>query len=147
MARVVHFEIHADEPERAVKFYREVLGWEFSKWDGAGEYWLIKTGSENEPGINGGLMRRQNSLTEAGVNAFVCTVSVNSIEDLTEKVMNSGGSISIPEFEIPGVGLVAYFKDTEGNTFGGYTEKRARRHALMAIDCPTPSEIVIPVYK
>ena len=27
MNRVVHFEIQAEKPERAAKFYREVFGW------------------------------------------------------------------------------------------------------------------------
>ena len=118
MARVVHFEIHADDPERAIDFYESALGWEFTKWDGPGEYWLIKTGSQNEPGINGGLMRRQGPLSGDEVNAFVCTVQVESIEDTASKVEESGGTVSIPKFSVPGVGWVAYFKDTEGNTFG-----------------------------
>ena len=118
MARVVHFEIYADEPERALEFYETVLGWEFSKWEGPGKYWLIKTGPDSEPGINGGLMRRQAPLDGEGINAFVCTVSVGSIDDLIVKVEGAGGSVSIPKFEIPGVGWVAYFIDTEGNTFG-----------------------------
>lgn len=118
MARVVHFEIHADDPERAIDFYESALGWEFTKWDGPGEYWLIKTGSQNEPGINGGLMRRQGPLSGDEVNAFVCTVQVESIEDTASKVEESGGTVSIPKFSAPGVGWVAYFKDTEGNTFG-----------------------------
>jgi len=118
MARVVHFEIHADEPERALEFYETALGWEFSKWEGPGEYWLIRTGPDSEPGINGGLMRRQAPLEVEGVNSFVCTVSVNSIDNLIVKVEDAGGSVSIPKFEIPGVGWVAYFIDTEGNTFG-----------------------------
>ena len=118
MARVVHFEIHADDPERAIDFYESALGWEFTKWDGPGEYWLIKTGSQNEPGINGGLMRRQGPLSGDEVNAFVCTVQVESIEDTASKVEEGGGTVSIPKFSVPGVGWVAYFKDTEGNTFG-----------------------------
>jgi predicted enzyme related to lactoylglutathione lyase len=119
MARVVHFEVHEDEPERAIEFYETVLEWKFSKWEGTGEYWLIRTGPDSEPGINGGLMRRQVPLDEAeGMNAFVCTVSVNSIDALLVKVEVAGGSVSIPKFEIPGVGWVAYFNDTEGNRFG-----------------------------
>ena len=40
MPRVIHFEIVADKPERAMKFYKEVLGWEFNKWNGPQDYWL-----------------------------------------------------------------------------------------------------------
>ena len=56
MARIVHFEIHVENPDRAIKFYRAVLGWEFSKWDGPMPYWAVKTGPDNEPGINGGAL-------------------------------------------------------------------------------------------
>ena len=118
MARVVHFEIHADEPERAIEFYQSALGWEFSKWEGPGEYWLIITGSHNEPGINGGLMRRQVSLDGDGVKAFVCTVHVEPIDDIASKVEGSGGRVYIPKFSVPAVGWVGYFEDTEGNVFG-----------------------------
>ena len=30
----------------------------------------------------------------------------------------SGGSIALPKMPVPGVGWLAYFKDTEGNIFG-----------------------------
>lgn len=118
MARVVHFEIHADEPERAIDFYKSALGWEFTKWDGAGEYWLIMTGSPDQPGINGGLMKRQIPLSGDGVKAFVCTVQVESFDETASKVEGNGGKVSVPKFSVPAVGWVGYFEDTEGNTFG-----------------------------
>ena len=61
MPRPIHFEIHADNPSRAVKFYESLLGWQFTKWEGPMEYWLIKTGSEGTPGIDGGLVKRMGS--------------------------------------------------------------------------------------
>ena len=62
MPRVVHFEICADHPERAVEFYQSVFGWEIRRWDGPLEYWLIITGQDEEPGINGGLVHRDSSV-------------------------------------------------------------------------------------
>ena len=59
MSRVVHFEIPADDPERAINFYEKVFGWRFEKWEGPIEYWLVKTGPEDQPGIDGGLTRRE----------------------------------------------------------------------------------------
>ena len=59
MPRPTHFEIPAENPERAMAFYGDVLGWTFQKWQGPVDYWLIMTGPEGEPGINGGLLRRQ----------------------------------------------------------------------------------------
>ena len=58
MPRVTHFEVHADDPERAAKFYRDAFGWKIDKWEGPVDYWLVTTGTEDEPGIDGGLVVR-----------------------------------------------------------------------------------------
>ena len=58
MPRVVHFEIHAGDPDRAVNFYKTLFGWNFQKWEGPMEYWLVTTGSDDQPGINGGLYKQ-----------------------------------------------------------------------------------------
>ncbi len=120
MPRIVHFEIHAEDPERAVTFYRQVFGWEFTKWDGPVEYWLITTGPEGSPGINGGLLRRRGPTPTEGqaVNAFICTVEVPELDSYLGKATFQGGSIAMPKMPIPGVGWLAYAKDTEGNLFG-----------------------------
>jgi predicted enzyme related to lactoylglutathione lyase len=60
LPRVVHFEINANDPEKLTEFYEQVFNWKFEKWKGPMEYWLIMTG-ENEPGIDGGLSRRERS--------------------------------------------------------------------------------------
>ncbi len=57
MSRMVHFEIPADDPERAILFYENVFNWKIDKWDQY-EYWLIKTGEDNEPGINGAFITK-----------------------------------------------------------------------------------------
>ena len=57
MGRVTHFEINAEDPERAIKFYRDALGWTIEKWGGPIEYWLVMTGDEKTPGIDGAIMR------------------------------------------------------------------------------------------
>ena len=72
MPRVIHFEIHAENPERAIKFYGDVLGWTFNKWDGPMPYWLVLTGQDSQPGINGGLMPRRGTIDGEAVIAYVC---------------------------------------------------------------------------
>lgn len=113
MPRVVHFEIDAEEPERAIKFYGKVFGWKVEKWKGPIEYWLITTGKEDEPGIDGGLSRR----TEAEPS-IVNTIDVSSVDEYVKKVESNGGVIVRPKMAVPGVGWMAYFKDPEGNLFG-----------------------------
>jgi hypothetical protein len=118
-ARVAHFEIHAADPQRAINFYTRVLGWEFNQW-GDQPYWLIKTGPAETPGIDGGLLPRHGDgpLDGQAVNAYVCTVIIESLEACTEAVLAHGGTLALPRMAVPGIGWLAYFKDTEGNIFG-----------------------------
>lgn len=121
----VHFEIHADNPERAAKFYAAVFGWTITKWDNpAMEYWLVTTGKAESgdkwPGIDGGLLRRMGPAPKGGepVNAFVCTITVSSLDETWKKIQDAGGSEALPKMPIPGMGWLMYCKDTDGNIFG-----------------------------
>lgn len=117
MPRVIHFEIHAEDPERAIRFYEAVFGWGFARWTEM-EYWLVKTGPAEQPGIDGGLMRRHGTVDGTAVIAYVCTVDVPDLPATTSAVEGAGGTIALPRMPVPGVGWLAYFKDTEGNVFG-----------------------------
>jgi predicted enzyme related to lactoylglutathione lyase len=113
MPRVVHFDINADQPERAIKFYTDVFGWKIAKWEGPIDYWLVTTGEEGSPGINGGIMERM-SPSATTLN----TIDVSSLDDSVTKVTSHGGKVIRPKTAIPGVGYIAYCEDTEGNVFG-----------------------------
>ena len=115
MPRVVHFEISAEKPERAVKFYEKVFGWKIMKWEGPVEYWLITTGEKDEPGIDGGLSKRTE---DESASSTVNTIEVPSVDKFAAKVEKNGGTIVIPKHAVPGVGWLVYFKDPEGNMFG-----------------------------
>ena len=118
-ARVAHFEIHAANPQRAIEFYTKTLGWEIHQW-GDQPYWLINTGPADAPGINGGLLPRRGDEPVDGqaVNAYVCTVIVDSLDETLESVTANGGAIALPKIPVQTIGWLAYFKDTEGNIFG-----------------------------
>lgn len=131
MGRVVHFEITGDDPERVAEFYRAVFGWEISKWDGPVDYWLVNTGPDDEPGVNGAIIRRMGGApgdTQA-VNAFINTIQVDSIDETERRVPDAGGEQVVARDEIPGVGKVSYFKDTEGNIFGALEPTDTRKAA------------------
>ena len=117
MPRVIHFEIHAENAERAIAFYTRLFGWGFQKY-GAFDYWLITTGEEGTPGINGGLMPRKGTIDGRAIIAYVCTIGVDDIDTALRSVEAAGGEIVVAKQAIPGVGWNAYAKDTEGNTFG-----------------------------
>jgi predicted enzyme related to lactoylglutathione lyase len=118
MPRVVHFEIHAGDPERAIIFYEKVFGWTFQKWEGSMPYWLVTTGPDDQRGINGGMVPRRGEIDGTAVIAYVCTVDVESIDASIATVEKSGGTVVLPKMPVPGVGWLVYCKDTEGNIFG-----------------------------
>jgi predicted enzyme related to lactoylglutathione lyase len=130
MNRPTHFEIHAEDCERAIKFYGEVFGWTFEKWEnkqaGAPEYYMITTGESTELGINGGLFKRMGPppADVQAVNAYVVTMNVADIDETISKVEKTGGTLALPKFALPGMAWVAYYKDTEGNIFGIYQEDK-----------------------
>ncbi len=108
MPRVVHFEIQAENPERAARFYRDLGGWDITRWQGPIEYWPIKTGPDDRPGINGGLLRRRGPLDGQAVIAYICTIDVPSVDEYVEKITKLGGTIAVPKAPIPGIGWLAY---------------------------------------
>ena len=114
MARPVHFDITAEDPDRAAGFYGSVFGWKFEKWGGGGpmEYWMIDTG-DGDPGINGGMSRRGEDSS-----GTVNTIGVESLDDAVSAVEAGGGSVAQPKMPIPGVGWFALCVDPEGNRFG-----------------------------
>ena len=112
MPRVVHFEINADDPARASKFYADAFGWKIDKWGGPMDYWIVDTGA-NGPGINGGIQKRTNKAL-----ATVNTINVENLDAAVKKVESAGGTIVRPKNAIPGIGWLAYADDSEGNTFG-----------------------------
>ena len=127
MNRVVHFEIQAENPERAASFYREVFGWQIDEWlipkvkiKDENRYWQVTTGSEAEPGINGGLVFRRGPPPAEGqsVNSFICTIEVPDLDEHIDRVIRAGGRVAVPKMPIMGVGWLAYRLDSEKNIFG-----------------------------
>jgi predicted enzyme related to lactoylglutathione lyase len=122
MPKVVHFEIPAEDLDRARSFYGSVFGWQLQTMPMAGgEYTVVmttpvdeQTQMPTEPGaINGGMMQR-----DARISAPVITIDVEAIDDALRKIEADGGSTVTARTPIPGMGAYAYFKDPEGNVLG-----------------------------
>lgn len=113
MKRPVHFEILADDPAKIAGFYKDVFEWEITTWgEGEQSYWLVTTGPDDVPGINGGIMGRE--FDQAVIN----TLEVESLDDVLKKIEEAGGRKVHGPNEIPEVGMHAYCADVEGNLFG-----------------------------
>ncbi len=121
MGRVLHFEIQADDVERAKTFYAAALDWSFEDWSEVtgSTYWGIVTGPEEAPGVNGGLLQRPvpGPALEQGTNAFVCTAVVDDYDKSERRILAAGGQLALPKTALPGMAWQGYYIDTEGNTF------------------------------
>jgi predicted enzyme related to lactoylglutathione lyase len=115
---IVHFEIPADDVEKLRKFYSELFGWKIEKMPGPVEYWGIATVPVNEkgmperPGVNGGMMKRQNPEHKP-----VNYIAVESVDEYVKKIEALGGRVIVPKMEVPGIGWWALALDPEGNQF------------------------------
>lgn len=118
-SRVIHFELQADDIDRAKNFYNKLFGWKIEPMmtadKGGMDYWGITTGADGMPGINGGLYKRT---PEKKINTYDCTILVNDIDQAIKDVKDNGGKIRQEKTEMPGFGFFAGGTDTEGNVFG-----------------------------
>lgn len=113
MGRIVHFEIPFTNAALIRNFYTNVFHWRFTKWEGPEDYWLITTGKDDEPGINGGMIA-----TMGEMKGMINTVDVDNLDQVFAAVMANGGTEVMPKSAVPGVGWLAYAKDPEGTVFG-----------------------------
>lgn len=125
MNRVVHFEIHARDLDAISQFYESVFGWTIKDMGpDMGNYRIVTTGTDSPgdkwPGINGGITPRNGNPPDGSeaIDAFVCTIGVDDVDEYISKVQDAGGSISLDKMDVPGVGWLVYCKDIEGNIFG-----------------------------
>jgi hypothetical protein len=113
MPTICHFEIPAEDIERAKKFYTELFDWKIEKTEGPMEYWLITTTTPSgEKGVDGGMMKRQNPQ-----QPITIYIDVPSVDEYVVKVEKLGGKVVVPKTAVPKVGYFAVCTDTENNTF------------------------------
>ena len=110
MPSLMHFEIPADNVDRARSFYSKLFGWEIKELPGM-DYWIITT--DGEKSIGGGMMKRQN----AG-QTIVNYIDVPSVDQYAAEIEKLGGKIIFPKAAVPEMGYFAVCLDTENNAFG-----------------------------
>jgi predicted enzyme related to lactoylglutathione lyase len=122
---IAHFAIHATDCQRAKRFYETVFGWTFTPW-GPPEFWRIETSAS---GIHGALHKRRSPVSGQGMIGFECTIAVADVAAIGKAIAAAGGTVTMPPMEIPGVGTLLMFEDTEGNVVGAmqYVERTIRR--------------------
>jgi len=108
------FAVHADNLPRARKFYETVFGWRFQPWGPPG-FFLIATGDEDDPGVQGALQQRHEVVPGERITAYECTISVPDVDATAAAVAANGGKVILAKCEIPTVGWLIKIQDSEGN--------------------------------
>lgn len=123
MNKVVHFEIPADDVNRAQKFYKDLFDWDIQK---AGEmpYWMVKTVETDDNmmpkesgAINGGMLKRDEENDPSGSKPVI-VIDVPDAEEYCRKVEQAGGKIVLSARKVGDMGTYARVEDTEGNVIG-----------------------------
>jgi predicted enzyme related to lactoylglutathione lyase len=112
MPAITHFDIPVDDPERALKFYKELFDWKIVKVPGPTDYWLIQSKEDDDPAINGGLTKRETP--QQGILTYF---GVSSATESAAKVKELGGTVLKAETLVPGYGYLVICKDPEENVF------------------------------
>ena len=112
-----HFAINADDLARARRFYEGVFGWKFESW-GPPNFFLIKTGTEKEPGIQGALQGRRELIPGKPMIGYECSIAVDDVDQVAAAVRANGGRVLMERTTIVTVGHLIFFEDTEGNVAG-----------------------------
>ena len=116
--KMTHFAIHIDDMNRAKNFYDKVFEWGFNSY-GPEDFLQIKADKSEDGELIGALQSRKYSPVSEKIIGLECSISVENIEAIIEKVKTNGGEILMPKTAIPFVGWVAKFLDTEGNLICG----------------------------
>jgi predicted enzyme related to lactoylglutathione lyase len=126
---VKHFSINADDVPRARTFYEKAFGWQFTAW-GPPDFYLIQTGTAEDRGLHGALQGRREIVKGKPVFGFECTIGVDSIDETIAAIERNGGKIVMPKFEIPTVGTLIFFEDTEGTGVGAMQYEESYRDSI-----------------
>lgn len=114
MNELKHFAIYIDDMKRAKNFYAKLFGWEFNSY-GPDDFLQIKNGNNKDAAPIGALQSRKYSPIDEKILGLECSFEVSDIDDIVVKIKEENGNIIMPKTEIPHVGWIVKFLDTEGN--------------------------------
>lgn len=117
MSAIVHFDVPAEDVERAKKFYAALFDWKYQSFPEMQYNLITTTNLDGTPGVGGGLGKRMDP-SQRMTNYF----GVPSIDTAMKQVSELGGKLISGKMAVPGMGFLANCMDTEGNAFGLWEE-------------------------
>ncbi len=123
MPTIVHFDLPADELERAKKFYESLFGWTFMAPPGMDNYFFVETKArDGSKGLAGGMGKRMDPSQR-----ILNYVGVDSLDESMAKAQELGAKVATPKMAVPGWGWLATIEDTEGNLIGLWQEDKTAK--------------------
>lgn len=117
---VVYFEIPVTDIDRAIKFYKAVFHFDFTKENIDNNEMALFPFTNDNTGISGALAKGEiYKPTKEGVVIYFTT---ENIDETLQLATSNGGQILYPKTD-NGIGLVAEFEDSEGNRIAVYQTK------------------------
>lgn len=106
-------KIYTNSPQKTINFYHKVFDWDISKWHGPGNVWFIR----DKTSYIGALIKPEEHTKGYFDPNFISTIEVEDYESIFKKIILSGGRQLTPKTDIPGVGTIGKFLDSQGVSF------------------------------
>ena len=125
---IVHFDISVDDVDKAVDFYKDVMGWKLEKYGGEGGregmgemvYWMVITNPDDEKAVRGGIGQKQMP-QQTGLNYYNAE---GGLEAFNKRVIDKGGTVMMEKMAVPGYGWFSVCIDHENNPFAGWVDDK-----------------------
>jgi predicted enzyme related to lactoylglutathione lyase len=117
----VWFDLMTSDPEAAVSFYTDLVGWGTQPWEGGDQPYTMWTNGEQPLG---GVMEILVEAGQAGAPPnWMAYVAVSDVDAVADRAKELGGSVMHPPTDVPGAGRFAVLADPQGAVFAVYTSK------------------------
>ena len=101
------FELTTRDLPASQAFYTRLFGWSTERWDGEGDYTLIKVGGKEV----GGMAVPRSASRPIGWGVYV---TVTDVDQTAGKAEELGGKLLVPPTDIPRVGRFCVIQDPQG---------------------------------
>ena len=109
---LTHFAINTDDVDATQAFYGSVFGWQFREYGPPG---FVQILDETGEAPMGAIQQRRELLKGSPTLGFECTIGVENVDGVRERVLAAGGKVLMDKSTILGVGHLLAFEDPGGN--------------------------------
>lgn len=121
--RVVWHELMTTDPDAAIRFYSQVVGWGVEQFPGMPEYRMWTRGGKQYGGV---IRQSEEDRRRGAAPHWLGYVAVADIDATIRQAEGLGARVRVAAQSVPGVGRYAILADPQGITFALYTPETTR---------------------